>query len=263
MARRRRAALILVALAAAVGVTCSTAATVQVHASVSFNKTKDGIYRSLVLTIHRGNEVVTRNLGASYLTRPQVHVRDLDADGEPEVWVDTFTGGAHCCAESRFFRWVPARATYAGLLRNWRDPGYSANNIDGRGDVELMSNDARFAYEFTSFAASFFPLQIWHYERGRLIDVTRLFPGEVDHDSTELWNQYRAVRAHHEDVRGVLAAWQADQYLLGREASGWKKIQAARARGELGPLPGIDIWPQGAKYVTALRAFLVKTGYAA
>ena len=43
MARRRRAALILVALAAAVGVTCSTAATVQVHASVSFNKTKDGI----------------------------------------------------------------------------------------------------------------------------------------------------------------------------------------------------------------------------
>ena len=63
--------------------------------------------------------------------------------------MDTFTGGAHCCVESRFFRCVPARATYVGLLRNWRDPGYNAKNIDGRGDVELISNDARFAYEFT------------------------------------------------------------------------------------------------------------------
>ncbi len=261
MARRRRLPLILASLAAGAAVTCSAAATGTVHASVSFTKTK-GVYSDLVLTIHRGDATVTRKLGSSYLTRPEVHVRDLDADGEPEVWVDTFTGGAHCCAESRFFRWVSARATYAGLLHNWRDPGYTANNIDGRGDVELMSNDARFAYEFTSFAASFFPLQIWHYERGRLIDVTRLFPGEVDHDSVELWNQYRDVRSQHEDVRGVLAAWLADQYLLGREDAGWKKIEAARARGELGPLPGIDIWPQGTKYVKALRAFLVKTGYA-
>ena len=60
----------------------------------------------------------------------------------------------------------------------------------------------------------------------------------------------------------MLAAWLADEYLLGREDAGWKKIEAARARGELGPIPGLDIWPQGAKYVKALRAFLVKTGYA-
>src|SRR4051794_1934243 len=29
--------------------------------------------------------------------RPSVRVRDLDADGEPEVLLDLFSGGAHCC----------------------------------------------------------------------------------------------------------------------------------------------------------------------
>lgn len=216
-------------------------------------------YRDIELTIVRKEERFTRKLGTTYFRAPKLVVRDLDADGEPEVWVDTYTGGAHCCFESRFFRWSPKRETYTGTFHSWADVGYRAKNLDGRGSVELVSADARFAYVFTDFADSSFPLQIWHFEAGRLSDVTRRFPGEVDLDAKALWRRY-LERRRNGDVRGVLAAWLADQYLLDREQAGWNALEAANRRGELGAAG--DFWPWGAAYLKALRAFLLKTGYA-
>ena len=261
MARRSRVLLIL-AVAGLVAAGAATAGKVVVRADVAF--TKAGYeYRDLRLSITREGEKFTRRLGKTYFSRPNVTVRDLDADGEPEVWVDTYTGGAHCCDESRFFRFLPARRTYAAaLFHSWGNVGYRDKNLDGRGEVELLSNDDRFAYVFTSFALSVFPVQIWHFTHGRLIDVTRAFPGLVGGDAAALWRTYEKLRREQEDVRGVLAAWLADQYLLDRADAGWAKLDAALQRGELGPKSRLAGWPQGRSYLKALRAFLVKTGYA-
>ena len=38
-------------------------------------------------------------------SRRILKVADLDGDGEPEVLVDTFSGGAHCCLTTRVERW--------------------------------------------------------------------------------------------------------------------------------------------------------------
>jgi hypothetical protein len=260
MAARCRPALSLAALAACLAAASSATAGVPVTAKVTYTK-KGEEYRQLVLTIRRGDAVYKRRVGTTYFTKPKVSVRDLDADGEPEVWVDTYTGGAHCCYESRFFRYVPDRRTYEDLLHSWRDPGYRAKNVDGRDGVELVSSDARFAYVFTSFAGSFFPIQYWHFERGRLVDVTRSFPGEIAHDATDLWGSYTNDRDVHADPRGVLAAWVADEILLGRDAAAWRKIEGIRKRGGFGPKPELAGWPQGTAYVKALRAYLRKLGY--
>ena len=83
-------------------------------------------------------------------------------------------------------------------------------------------------------------------------------------DAATLWSEYLQTR--HEsgaDVRGVLAAWLADEYRLGLAAEGWQKIQAAYADGEVSA-PRVDpLWPAGKKYLSALRIFLAKSGYAA
>lgn len=265
--RRRRALGQLVALAVVLAATPALAAAGgvvraergYVRAEVTFRQDFSG----LRLEITRKTAVWRSGpLGATYWGPPKLRVRDLDGDREPEVWVDTWTGGAHCCFQSRFFRWVPARRAYGKTGRNWGNVDYRLQDLRRDGRLELVSGDDRFAYVFTYFAASFFPVQIWHFVHGRFVDVTRTFPGRVRGDSDWLWRYYVKYRRAGDDVRGVLAAWQADQYLLGREEQGWKTLEGAYRRGELGPRPDLAGWPAGRAYLRELRAFLVKTGYA-
>lgn len=232
-----------------------------VRAKVSF--VKSGYeYRRLRLRITRERRTwVSALLGVTYYRPPKLFVRDLDADGEPEVGFDTYTGGAHCCDESRFFRYVLADTRYRATYHSWGDATYRLRDLGADGRPELVSADARFAYAFTFFAASFFPVQIWHFDHGRLLDVTRSFQAQVRYDSDKLWRTYVKFRRTGYDVRGVLAAWMADQYLLGREQAGWLALEAAKQRGELDAEED-QIWPSGARYLRALRAYLVKLGYA-
>jgi hypothetical protein len=247
------------AMCASVASGAAHADPVNVKATLAFER-KTGVFTEIRLTIRRNTTTWrSRPLGTSYFSRPRLYVRDLDADGELEMRIDSYTGGAHCCFQTRIFRWLPARKAYGMTFRNWADAGYQAKNLDGLGPVELLSSDARFGYVFTAFAGSPFPIQIWEFDGGRLRDVTRLFPGQVELDAKRLWRTYLEHR-RTDDVRGVLAAWQADQYLLGREDTGWQELERALARGDLNGPNGF--WPTGRGYLQALRAFLVKTGYA-
>jgi hypothetical protein len=263
MARRGSRALAALAVTAVLCGGAADGATyaerVSVNAKLSFER-KSGEFTKIRLTIKR-NTTTWRSgpLGTSFFGRPRLYVSDLDADGEHEVRLNTYTRGAHCCFQTRFFRWLPARRAYGMTFRNWADTGYRAVNLDRQGAIELLSGDARFGYVFTAFAASRFPIQIWEFAGGRLRNVTRLFPGRVELDAKRLWRTYREHR-RKDDVRGVLAAWQADQYLLGHEDAGWLELERALKRGDLQGPNGF--WPTGRRYLRALRAFLVKTGYA-
>lgn len=188
-------------------------------------------------------------------------VRDLDGDGEPEVLLDLYTGGAHCCFYTIILRHDGRR--YSGSVAFWGDPGYELRDLDRDGRPELVTADDRFAYAFTSYAGSVLPLLIRRYDHCKLNDVTVEYPALVRAEAARLRGEYvRDQRSRDADLRGLLAGWLADEYRLGRGAQGWSLIEAAYRRGELSA-PRVDpIWPAGRKYHTALRAFLVKTGYA-
>ena len=267
MATRRRGALsaavaAAIALSLAAGGPAAETQRLDIRARISY--AKRGIeFGGIRLEITRGDTVWrSRSLGSAYILRPHLHVRDLDLDGEPEVWIDIYSGGAHCCLDTRFFRWQPARDAYASTEHAWRDIGYERKRLDADAQPELVSADARFGYMFTAFAGSAFPIQVWHFDHGRLLNVTRSFPSEIEHDADQLWRAYTRYRGGRDDPRGVLAAWVADQYLLGRGAEGWAKIHELAKRGEFGPRADLAGWPQGGAYLRALRAFLVKLGYA-
>jgi subtilisin-like proprotein convertase family protein len=233
-----------------------------VRASLSY-ESEDDTARDARLQIRRKGVVrLDAPVGAiGRFGRPTgLVVRDLDADGEPEVLLDVFTGGAHCCVHSLIYRYDPTRHRYRLAVHDWGNVGYRIVDLDRNGQPELRSADDRFAYAFTSYAGSVFPVRIWHYRHGRLVDVTRSFPGLVRADAANAWRAYLSLR--RTDPRGALAAWLADQCLLGRQDEGWRKVDAAYRRRELGPRAGLSGWPQGRAYLKALRSFLRKLGYA-
>jgi subtilisin-like proprotein convertase family protein len=244
-----------------------------VSADLSFRES-DSFYREIRITIRRQDRLVLsaplsgfvcRGCSASELDTTfgnPLKVLDLDGNGEPEVLVDVYSGGAHCCLYTLFLRF--AGRTYRGTTRRWGNVGYRFAQLDHDGVPEIISADDRFAYVFTSFAGSVFPVQIWHYERGTLRDVTSNYLFAVRSDAAQIWREYlRERKAPVSDVRGLLAAWLADEVRLGRSAEGWKQLDAAYRRGELSA-PRVDpLWPSGRKYLRALRAFLVENGYAA
>ena len=126
--------------------------------------------------------------------RDSVHRSDdLDGDGEPEVIVDLYTGGAHCCYVSRFYRWDGT--TYVPADRNFGDPGYNIDDLDGDGVKELIGADYRFGYAFTAFAFSLMPVRIYDLRAGKWEVVTTRFPDRIRADA----------KARVEDVHEDLA----------------------------------------------------------
>jgi subtilisin-like proprotein convertase family protein len=191
-----------------------------------------------------------------------LHVRDLDGDGEPEVVLDSYLGAAHCCWYTDVYRYLRRRRVYRPSVGFWGNVSARLVDIGLDGRPEFQTADDRFAYAFTSFAGSSFPIRILRFDHGRFVDVTRRFPRLVRRDAAELYASYRsALRGSFPDVRGILAAWLADEYSLGRGPAGWRVLERAERRGQLGQKP--DGWPVGKAYLRKLRAFLRRTGYAA
>jgi hypothetical protein len=190
--------------------------------------------------------------------RGSLSVVDLDGDGEPEVVVDLFTGGAHCCSYSRVYRYDAATATYTQVLQTWGDPGYRLEDLDGDGRPEFVTADDRFAYAFTDYAASGLPIQIFSYAGGGFTDVTRAYPVQVRADA-ELWlHVYTRERRRHgpKDLKGIVAAYVADEYLLGDGATGEALLSSAKRRGDLGGFGG-----SASRFVVRLHRFLRGNGY--
>jgi len=189
--------------------------------------------------------------------RKPVHVVDLDRDGEPEVVVDLHRSGAHGRRYSLAYRYFPLSGSYRKVLHSWGEVFYELRDLDRDRRPEFVSGDDRFGAAFTSFAGSYYPIRIWRWDHARLVDVTRGYATLIRADERQLWREYLRERQREDpDVRGILAAWLADKYLLGEATDGWRRLQEATRRGDLRG------WPTSAEsYLKDLRAFLVRTGY--
>jgi hypothetical protein len=247
-------------LAAPAGAKTLSAGAGGVRATVSWRPAAGFEARNVRLLIRRdGRTVLTRRLGYA---RPQtLRVRDLDGDREPEVLADFSTGGAHCCLFSRIYRWTGR--TYGALKHVWADQSYRLRDVNHDGRIEFVSADGRFAYAFTAYASSAFPVQIWDFSGRKMLDVTRDYPALIRKDAARLWQQFLVGRdTEHPDSRGILAAWMADKYLLREQAAGWKTMEKLNAHGELEGSGRNDAWAKNAAYLAKLRSFLVGHGCA-
>jgi hypothetical protein len=189
-------------------------------------------------------------------------VRDLDGDHEPEVMVELDSGGAHCCAWTRVYRYDAAHGRYVPLAHFWGNASSrpTITDVDGDGRPEFVSSDDRFAYDFNGYAGSVRPIQIWSYGDGKFRDVTRLHPQLVRQDAARLWRFYvQDRRKLPGSARGLLPAWAADLYLLGEGARADRELVSAGRHGYL--VPAVDGPRNPDAYVAAVKRLLRRTGY--
>lgn len=255
-----------------------TAASGSVTATFSYTKQADetaplgGHYRDLHLSVTRAgvvaydNAVKVRDCEEPYCVpagykASSVQAVDLNGDGDPEVTLDVYTGGAHCCIWSLVLSWNGS--AYVARTHDWRDPGYTLKDGDGDGKPEFISEDARFAYEFASFAGSGFPVQIWDFDPAKgFVDVTHRFRDSIRSDRDRWWKAFLKQGKRHSfaEPLGPLAAWAADECRLGHHASALKKVRTLQKQGKLkGGISGLG--PTAKRFPAALERFLNRLGY--
>lgn len=176
-------------------------------------------------------------------------VVDLDGNQEPEVIADFFTGGAHCCTYSLIYRYSTPQKRYVVNRFNWGNGGYELIDLNNDKLPEFRSTDDRFAYAFASYAASGFPLQIWQYRPGKMLNVTRKYPKLVRGNALELWTSYQQAKKQNGEVKGLLAAYLADKYSLGESVDAWNRVRQTYKASDR------------QQYFAELRSFLRKNGY--
>ena len=90
--------------------------------------------------------------------------------------------------------------------------------------------------------------------------MTRAYPAQVSDDAAQWLRAYDSARRQHgpKDLKGVIAAYVADEYLLGDGATAEAFLTTARQGGDLGGFGG-----SAARFVTRLHQFLGARGYLA
>lgn len=106
---------------------------------------------------------------------------DLTGDGVPNLLVEAYTGGAHCCFHYTLLSLGDTlEVVWEGFLA---DAGAVVVDLDGDGRRQLMSADMSFAYTFCSFAETPAPPVVLALEPGGVrvanLDFPEVFEREL------------------------------------------------------------------------------------
>jgi hypothetical protein len=227
-------------------------------------------FRGLHLTISRNGAVVYNQPvvakfcgklcwpGPAVTRRSSVQAVDLEGNGDPDVVLDLYSGGAHCCTVVQIFSFDPATATYVKTERVFGDPDAKVVDLSHDGHLEFLTADDSFAYRFTDFAASGLPIEIFTFANRQFTDVTRSYPTLIAKDAALWLRAFKAqAKQHYPDSVGVIAAWAADEDRLGHTKLVTRFLHQQAAAGHL----NAPFAATGSKFVAKLQKFLRRRGY--
>ena len=165
-------------------------------------------FQSFILDIGKLNEGTTIGVGIGKLTA---------SDKTPSILIDSFSGGAHCCAL------LSVVTVSAGRLKTIELPGVDGEpdhkfpaDLDGDGSRDFVSQDDSFLYQFGSYASSYSPPRVFNIYKGALVDVSSE-PG-----FRVLWERFAAktkvacANRADTDRNGACIAYLAAEARLGR-----------------------------------------------
>jgi hypothetical protein len=193
----------------------------------------------------------------------EVRLADLDGDGEAEALVDRSDGFTPCCTlETAILRRDPATGGYGEIDRHWGET-YHVTDLDRDHHAELVTGDLRFYQRFAPRVAGFqLPVKILQLRGAALVDVTRAHPAQIRKHVRSLSHLIRSTGAIADGRRpgsrtlaraGLmpqLAAYDAEERLLGRRAVGDRRVSSEVARGHV-----------SRGFRRELRRFLSRMGY--
>lgn len=182
----------------------------------------------------------------------------LQANGLPDVVLGLYTGGAHCCFVDQVYSLDPGKRSFVKTEHDFADAGARIADLNGDRSYEFLSADARLSNAgFTDYAHSPAPIQIFTFSNHRFRDITRTYPARIKKDAAR-W--LTAFRHNFRNGRGMIAAWAADEYLLGHSALVRSQLAGALKAGHLGVPKGFG-GPSPQKFVGQLQKLLGRLGY--
>lgn len=225
---------------------------------------RDG--KVLLKEIIKGSEFFGEKMNA------EVQIAWLDRTAPtPQIIFSSYWNGAHCCTVTRILtnrgtEWVSVEA------QTLDGGGYQLRDLDGNGDIELLSVDNSFFYKFASYAGSWAPLAISKLRGSQLVDQRwssdfrryyrrALFGWEFQAKlEPSLWRQ-----------NGFLGGWLALKSVLGESDQAWSVLLSKYDRSEAWPLTICDAAMQNGEcpkeatrqvdFPEALRDHLRENGY--
>ena len=190
-----------------------------------------------------------------------LQVVHLQSSGPASVVLGLYSGGAHCCSIEQVFSLGAGSSTIQKAEYNFGDPGVRLVPIGPGGSFDFLSENDVFAYAFTDYAASGMPIQILSVAHNHFNDVTRSFPKLIARDATQWLKAFNLMaRSHYQDSVGLVAAWAADEEMLGHASIVSSFLAKEAAAGHLNSALSPEE-PSGHRFVVALEKFLHRYGY--
>jgi hypothetical protein len=191
-------------------------------------------------------------------TKAPLRVVALRHGGVPDVVIGLYSGGAHCCFVDQVYRLDPKTHRFTKIEHDFADSGAQILDLNGDNSYEFLSADARISNAgFTDFADSPAPLQIFSVSNNAFRDITRTYPNRLKVDAAK-W--LRAFHRHYGNGRGLIAAWAADEDLLGHPGLVKSELAGALKAGHLRAPRGLG-GQSAATFVTQLQKLLRRLGY--
>ncbi|MFZ4591122.1 MAG: hypothetical protein ACOYN6_09010 [Ignavibacteria bacterium] len=169
-----------------------------------------------------------------------ISLEQFQPGGNKYYLLQLYSGGAHCCSsllitEIKDNKFVVLDSGFYG------NSGYVVEDINKDGIKEIMSGYDMFAYAFTNYSETRFPLRVQKFENGKLIEITGNFKddlimeiGYFEEDLNEILKTgFECPETDDEDtfntdagsVKTILAAIVADYYSLGQVERGYDLVK--------------------------------------
>jgi hypothetical protein len=169
-----------------------------------------------------------------------ISLEQFQPGGNKYYLLQLYSGGAHCCSsllitEIKDYKFVVLDSGFYG------NSGYVVEDINKDGIKEIMSGYDMFAYAFTNYSETRFPLRVQKFENGKLVEITGNFKddlimeiGYFEEDLNEILKTgFECPETDDEDtfntdagsVKTILAAIVADYYSLGQVERGYDLVK--------------------------------------
>ncbi len=186
----------------------------------------DGVlYMNPIVTVSvDGKETITSEGSESFPDNPVflVQIAEMDASNpHPEVVFSTYTGGAHCCSDTRVLASSRDGREWREITVGPFDGGpLAARDLDGDGRYELATRDNAFLYTFGCYACSTAPLLVLALDDGTLTNVS----AKPAFRANQLESLKHIIEWADEggDRNGFLAGYVGQKILLGEGAPAWQ-----------------------------------------
>jgi hypothetical protein len=147
------------------------------------------------------------------------------ANDTPEVFFETYTGGAHCCTELRIITRSASGKWKVLDAGGFNGGGGLVSDVDGDGRYEIVASNEEFLYAFGCYACSAAPLEVSAIESGDLRDVT--FEPRFHEKHREYLQQLEKGLDLSQVQNGFLAGWVAQKIIVGEGKEAWADMLTA------------------------------------